>query len=504
MADEDGLEAAPRARAEARAESRPKAARPAGRNPRSGPAPAAVRVDPRLLGFALVVSLSTSLSLFVGSRPDPAVALPGSSPASGLVRIAVFVGAALLSGRIGGLARHGRPLWAAAGGMAAGAGLVALAALGALGQAGPAVGAAYLAGTALNAAGYALLYLYWVELYARMDLPHVLVAFTLVHLCSAALSYAVALVPARWPAVAFLLAMPLLSAALYRAALRRSEGAPYMQGEPTVTGWSFPARPIALLFTFTFANSFIRHFLTADLKGAVLLGVVVAAAAVLAAAWRYRGFDLRALYAVCLPVVVAACLCVLVGLPGFGVAGGLLANGAYAVFSIFTTVLLCSISFRYGVDALWLFGFAQAAVSLGSTLSGALVSRVDFVAADPALLTLTVGCVIMVFVTLYAAFSGPRAFDDSWGVTRAADEGAADTGDEALLAERCARLARRCGLTRREEEVLALLAQDMSFAEVEERLVISNSTLKTHARHVYAKLGVSGKKELAELVRGEG
>jgi DNA-binding CsgD family transcriptional regulator len=56
------------------------------------------------------------------------------------------------------------------------------------------------------------------------------------------------------------------------------------------------------------------------------------------------------------------------------------------------------------------------------------------------------------------------------------------------------------GLTRREEEVATLLIQDVGFATIEDSLSISNSTLKTHARHIYAKFGVSGRHELAELV----
>ena len=44
-----------------------------------------------------------------------------------------------------------------------------------------------------------------------------------------------------------------------------------------------------------------------------------------------------------------------------------------------------------------------------------------------------------------------------------------------------------------------MLAQDKSIAEVEEALVISNGTAKSHIRHIYAKLDVHSKKELAAL-----
>lgn len=53
------------------------------------------------------------------------------------------------------------------------------------------------------------------------------------------------------------------------------------------------------------------------------------------------------------------------------------------------------------------------------------------------------------------------------------------------------RPARPSGLSDREVQVLALIAQGCSNAEVAERLVISRRTAEHHAQHVYAKIGVS-------------
>ena len=46
-----------------------------------------------------------------------------------------------------------------------------------------------------------------------------------------------------------------------------------------------------------------------------------------------------------------------------------------------------------------------------------------------------------------------------------------------------------------------MLAQDKSIAEVEEALVISNGTAKSHIRHIYAKLDVHAREEIVEMVR---
>ena len=54
-------------------------------------------------------------------------------------------------------------------------------------------------------------------------------------------------------------------------------------------------------------------------------------------------------------------------------------------------------------------------------------------------------------------------------------------------------------LTRREEEVLALLVKGMTNPEIAERLVISRSTVKVHVSSVLSKLGVASRAEAISL-----
>jgi DNA-binding NarL/FixJ family response regulator len=46
------------------------------------------------------------------------------------------------------------------------------------------------------------------------------------------------------------------------------------------------------------------------------------------------------------------------------------------------------------------------------------------------------------------------------------------------------------GLTPREAEVLALIAEGLTNSEIAERLVVSAATVKTHVNHIFAKAGV--------------
>ncbi len=57
-------------------------------------------------------------------------------------------------------------------------------------------------------------------------------------------------------------------------------------------------------------------------------------------------------------------------------------------------------------------------------------------------------------------------------------------------------------LTRREREVLTLIAAGHTNREMAESLVVSPETVKTHVRHVLNKFGVARKAEICALVRG--
>ena len=56
------------------------------------------------------------------------------------------------------------------------------------------------------------------------------------------------------------------------------------------------------------------------------------------------------------------------------------------------------------------------------------------------------------------------------------------------------------GLSQREVEVMEYLARGYSFQAIADRLCVSTSTVQSHAKHIYRKLGVHTKQELIELV----
>ncbi len=100
---------------------------------------------------------------------------------------------------------------------------------------------------------------------------------------------------------------------------------------------------------------------------------------------------------------------------------------------------------------------------------------------------------------------GPAGRPGRPSFRRAWADGARLTLDEAVAYVRRSRGARRrpaigwASLTPTELDVVRLVVDGLSNPEIGSRLFVSRGTVKTHLSHVYAKLGVANRTELATL-----
>lgn len=70
------------------------------------------------------------------------------------------------------------------------------------------------------------------------------------------------------------------------------------------------------------------------------------------------------------------------------------------------------------------------------------------------------------------------------------------------LEERCEAIGRERGLTRRETEIFVMLARGRNGQFLMDHYVVSRNTVKSHIKHIYAKLGVHSQQELIDLAEG--
>lgn len=450
-------------------------------------------------GLFLVLSFSTVSSLAGSQGAEP----PLLSSFAMFIRAAAFLGVALVARNIGSLIGRPRLLVAAAAAM----GLCLLGRIFSFALEDGAVRVALSFGlVAISNGCVAVLYLAWMEFYAQMDMRHGLAFLCVVHLGSALTSFGLFSLAVAPIAGAVAALLPMVSVkALFRADCV-TKGAPFRQGEGVdATPWTMSPRPLVLLGAFTLTNTFLRSFLGVQDRAFVLLGVCVAAFAVLAVAARCFGsFEPKALYEVSVPVLIAGTMFVLVAIPGANVAAAFCSNAAFTLFSIFIAVVFCAISYRYGVNALWLFGITQAALTSGSLL-GSLLSRGEaLLSLSGAGATAPIAVLVVVLVALSMLLVSDRDFETTWGVTPRQDTGEAPSAleGEELEMRRCAKAAKLYGLTRREEEILLLLMRGQTLARIAAELYVAESTMKTHSRHIYRKAGVANRQELQERIEG--
>jgi DNA-binding NarL/FixJ family response regulator len=68
------------------------------------------------------------------------------------------------------------------------------------------------------------------------------------------------------------------------------------------------------------------------------------------------------------------------------------------------------------------------------------------------------------------------------------------------LEARCAEVSAARSLSPREAEVLVYLARGFTPAYIAKSLVLSISTVRTHVRNIYRKLGINKREELLHLI----
>lgn len=447
------------------------------------------------LGFFLMVSFSTSLSLS-NYAIDDSLASQSQFPFGPLTKMILFAAAAFLSTRLTPLHKKHRLLIAAAIVLSIGA-VLTIASRSSIGSTALWLNAC---GSIVISIGTVPLYLAWMELYANMDMRHVLAYYTATHVLSSFLSFALTLVSSAAFVSAAIVAFPLVSTVLLIVSSHRIGHVSFAQGEAVSSGWSFPLKPVVLFAGFTFCNNFLRGFLSGAGRGYALFGVLIVSAIVLVVILLlFKRFSIRSLYLISLPMAVAGALCSLIDLPNAALVGSLLTNGAYTLFSIFITAVLCNISFRYGVNPLWTFGFTQSALALAQIIAQSVHASFDVHLQNATFYTLCVCLIAIVIVILFVVFMSDKDFTSTWGMTLSSKKTAfQDQEDHSNTIERAAYIARIKGLTRREEEILAMLLDDRTIASIEGTLYISNSTAKTHIQHIYKKLAVHSKQELIE------
>lgn len=271
--------------------------------------------------------------------------------------------------------------------------------------------------------------------------------------------------------------------------------------------YTFPWKLVALYAIYMFAYGLREQHLMAvggagmhsSLSTAIVTGGIVAVclcAGRLPVSVLYRS-----------PLVLMVCGFLLIpmeGLFGSAVSGYLISMGM-TLTGLLLGLLLFDLSKRMGIAIIALMGAEKAAYLFriwGNDCASFL--EASPLAAQMQDTVLMVAVIMLVLIGTFILLS-EKELASRWGIRLL------ETGDLAKESHRTELVAARCdGITRshrlspREDEILRLLAQGVSNQAIERELVIASGTLKAHIQHIYAKIGVHSKKELAALFEDTG
>lgn len=182
-------------------------------------------------------------------------------------------------------------------------------------------------------------------------------------------------------------------------------------------------------------------------------------------------------------------------------------------FNILIWLVVLAVGRRNELALLPTFALQRSMGALG-TDAGAIAGHTtnDLVGTNGDVAMLIAEVVLFAFVAFLwvgfrkfsftATISGVASIEPSHaaaGLTEGAVP-APEAPTETSIEERCAELGAVGGLTERETEIFAMLARGRNGQYVMEHYVISRNTVKSHVKHIYAKLNVHSQQELIDLV----
>lgn len=175
------------------------------------------------------------------------------------------------------------------------------------------------------------------------------------------------------------------------------------------------------------------------------------------------------------------------------------ASAGSMFIDMLTWVLLIEIARSSRLSALVIFAVGRFAIHAGMAAGEILA-----LAFSDMMVAFCVSSIVILVVVAGFMFSDR----DSMLVFEPVEEGEiapqqSESNEDAAaptMDDRIASVAEKFGLTAREKEVFTLWATGHGAKSIEEKLVLSSATVRTHIRHIYEKLDVHSRAELIELL----
>lgn len=245
------------------------------------------------------------------------------------------------------------------------------------------------------------------------------------------------------------------------------------------------------------------------------------AAVVLGVCWLglRRDIDLIKAFTVLFPIITTAMLLYFVLDPSLRIVAPYVSGIAFVVFSMVVMIESVHVSESRGLGLTPVYALFAGLLYCMNLLGNLAVGGIDQemlmheTSIMIAMFALLYGCsIVMYFITRQGRGNAGRSIAGSAGAGGRADESGHATASDAvapaevgsvltidLIDENCRRLAEERQLSERQAEVLALLAHGYDIPTIAKKLFVSENTVRTHTKKIYAALDVHSKQEIIEL-----
>lgn len=256
-------------------------------------------------------------------------------------------------------------------------------------------------------------------------------------------------------------------------------------------GQALPSLFVFLLSPFIMIR--VQELIYTDLAVSIIAGFVIAAVLTYLFLLLTPSVDIPFIFRWQVPLIACA---LMVSELGFSptLASALL-TAALVMVSQFIYIFLCRKAQIHKPNAFKIFLSGQLIFTIG-VLLGSILSSLFTLAIDASMLSYSnFGYIVFMAIMIALALMVyvPR------------EEGRADVLTEADLEKTILEKSRNSfysdyKITKREKEVVGLLAKGRSVPFIRDELVISQNTVNTHIKHIYAKTDTAGKQELLDLM----
>lgn len=273
------------------------------------------------------------------------------------------------------------------------------------------------------------------------------------------------------------------------------------RAKPPFPRFTLPWKPIALLALYAFVQGLRQHEFVGGAGVHSAFSTAFAMAIVLVAIlWFSDKVSIATLYRTPAPLMVLGLLLVPVGEVVGTVLSGYLISVSTALVSFLVSLLLYDLCKRVGTPIIAPMGVIKT-MPIVTVLGQETAKLISLLPISQQTQSVVLAGTVIVMVCLASAIVfSEKDLASTWGM-RILDKGALslEARQEEALSDRCDELTKQYRLTPREDEVLRLLAKGRTNAAIEKELFIASGTLKAHISHIYTKLDVHSKKDLAAL-----